>query len=132
MAQVLRSNYLLILGCIGASLWTWSLLPNSPSFVEQNLVFSYNNLQAGRLWTLVTTLFVHGSPIHLLGNMMFLFVLANTMEKTIGAHAHMVVFCTRGLTTFLLSMRFFPGDTGMIGASAAIFPLATSVMLTGP
>ena len=132
MAQVLRSNYLLILGCIGASLWTWSLLPNSPSFVEQNLVFSYNNLQAGRLWTLVTALFVHGSPIHLLGNMIFLFVFGNTLEKTIGSHAHMVVFFTGGLTAFLLSIPFFPADTGMIEASAAIFTLAAAVMLTRP
>src|SRR6266446_3387008 len=132
MAQVLRSNYLLILGCIGASLWTWSLLPNSPSFVEQNLVFSSDNLQAGRLWTLVTALFVHGSPIHLLGNMIFLFVFGNTLEKTIGSHAHMVVFFTGGLTAFLLSIPFFPADTGMIGASAAIFTLAAAVMLTRP
>src|SRR5881296_2028477 len=97
MAQVLSSNYLLILGCIGASLWTWSLLPNSPSFVEQNLVFSYNNLQAGRLWTLVTALFVHGSPIHLLGNMIFLFVFGNTLEKTIGSHARLLHRRTYGI-----------------------------------
>src|SRR3989442_4830226 len=118
MAQVLRSNYLLILGCIGASLWTWSLLPNSPSFVEQNLVFSYDNLQAGRLWTLVNALFVHGSPIHLLGNMIFLFVYDNTLEKTIGSHAHIAVFSIHGPTAFMLSIPFFTADTRMIGTSA--------------
>ena len=104
----------------------------SPVFVEQNLVFSYNNLEAGRFWTLLTAIFVHGSPIHLLGNMLFLFVFGNTLEKTVGSHAHLVVFFTGGLTAFLLSIPFFPANTGMIGASAAIFTLAAAVMLTRP
>src|SRR5437870_6850707 len=108
MAQVLRINYLLLLGCIGASLWTWSLLPNSPSFVVQNLVFSYDNLQAGRLWSLVTALFVHGSPLPLLANMLFLFVFGITLEKIVGSPAHMVVFFAGRLTAFLFSIPFFP------------------------
>ena len=128
----MKSNYLLILGCVGASLWTWSLTQQSPMFVQQNLVFSYDNLEAGRFWTLVTALFVHGSIIHLAGNMLFLFVFGNTFEKTVGSHAHLVVFFTGGLTAFLLSIPFFPADTGMIGASAAIFTLAAAVMLTRP
>ncbi len=130
----MKANYLLILGCVGASLWTWNLLGNNGSqgFVDQNLVFSYDNLQAGRFWTLVTAIFVHGSPVHLLGNMLFLFVFGNTLEKQIGSNAHLVVFFTGGLTAFLLSVPFFPPNEGMIGASAAIFTLAAAVMLTRP
>jgi membrane associated rhomboid family serine protease len=125
----LRVNYLLILGCIAASLWAWN---QDTSFVDQNLVFSQNNLLAGRVWTIFTAIFVHASPIHLFGNMLFLFVFGNTLEKMIGRNNHLLVFFLGGFTAFLLSMFFFSPDTGMLGASAAIFTLAACVMLMKP
>jgi membrane associated rhomboid family serine protease len=125
----LRVNYLLILGCIAASLWAWN---QDTSFVDQNLVFSQNNLLAGRVWTIFTAIFVHASPLHLFGNMLFLFVFGNTLEKMIGRNNHLLVFFLGGFTAFLLSMFFFSPDTGMLGASAAIFTLAACVMLMKP
>jgi membrane associated rhomboid family serine protease len=119
----------LILGCIAASLWAWN---QDPNFVGQNLVFSQDNLLAGRVWTLFTALFVHASPLHLFGNMLFLFVFGNTLEKMIGRNYHLIVFFLGGFTAFLLSMPFFTPDTGMLGASAAIFTLAACVMLMKP
>ncbi len=103
-----------------------------PVFAEQNLIFSYDNLVAGRVWTLVTALFVHASPLHLFGNMIFLFVFGNTLEKMIGRNSHLLVFFVGGFTAFLLSLPFFPPDTGMLGASAAIFTIAACVMLMRP
>ena len=125
----MKVNYLLILGCIAASLWTWN---QDPSFVDANLVFSQNKLLAGKVWTLVTALFVHASPLHLFGNMLFLFVFGNTLEKMIGRNYHLLVFFLGGFTAFLLSMPFFSPDTGMLGASAAIFTLAACIMLMKP
>ncbi len=125
----MRINYLLILGCVAASLWAWN---QDPGFVDQNLVFSQDNLLAGRVWTLFTALFVHASPVHLFGNMLFLFVFGNTLEKMIGRNNHLFVFFLGGFTAFLLSMPFFTPDTGMLGASAAIFTLAACVMLMKP
>ncbi len=127
----MRINYFLILGCTLASLWAWTQVTD-PVFVEENLVFSYNNLVAGRVWTLVIALFVHASPLHLFGNMLFLFVFGNTLEKMIGRDNHLLVFFVGGFTAFLLSLPFFPPDTGMLGASAAIFTLAGCVMLMKP
>ncbi len=100
--------------------------------MEQNLVFSYDNLVAGRVWTLVTALFVHASTLHLFGNMLFLFVFGNTLEKMIGRNNHLLVFFVGGFTAFLLSLPFFSHDTGMLGASAAIFTIAACVMLMKP
>lgn len=127
----MRINYLLILSCIGASFWAWTRVTD-PVFVEQNLVFSYDNLVAGRVWTLVTALFIHASTLHLFGNMLFLFVFGNTLEKMIGRNYHLLVFFVGGFTAFLLSLPFFSHDTGMLGASAAIFTLAACVMLMKP
>ena len=129
----LRVNYLLILACVGLSLWAWQ--PSvDPNFLDTNFVFSWNNLLAGRVWTLVTALFLHASPEHLFGNMLFLFVFGNTLEKMVGKDYYLAVFFIGGFTSFLLppALGIYPPDTGMLGASAAIFTLAACVMLMNP
>jgi membrane associated rhomboid family serine protease len=126
----LRVNYLLILGCVGLSLWAWQ---QDPNFIDTNFVFSWNKLLVAP-WTLVTALFLHASPAHLFGNMLFLFVFGNTLEKMIGREYHLMVFFVGGFTSFLLppALGIYAPDTGMLGASAAIFTLAACVMLMNP
>ena len=75
-ANSLKTNSLLILACLAASLWAWQ---QEPAFAQNNLIFSLNNLEKGRIWTLVAALFVHANVFHLIGNMLFLFVFGNTL-----------------------------------------------------
>ena len=130
-----------MLGCIVASLYAWQVAstPSGEVWVEQNLVFSLNNflgigLSYPHPWTLFTALFVHASVAHLLGNLPFLFVFGNTLEKMIGRNNHLLVFFLGGFTAFLLPplLGIYSPDTGMLGASAAIFTLAACVMLMSP
>ena len=86
---------------------------------------SFANLEKGRVLTLVAALFVHANVLHLVGNMLFLFVFGNTLEKTVGPGKYLMVFFTGGILSFILSLPFMPHGTGMLGASAAIFSLAT-------
>jgi rhomboid family protein len=125
----LKTNTLLILACISASLWAWQ---QDPAFAEKNLIFSLSNLEKGRVWTLVAALFVHANVLHLFGNMLFLFVFGNTLEKTVGPRKLLAVFFTGGLVSFIVGVAFMPRGTGMLGASAAIFALAGCVMLVRP
>ena len=83
---------------------------------------------------MVTALFVHANPTHLFGNMLFLFVFGNTLEKMIGRNRHLLVFFLGGVLAFLLPtvLGIYPSYTGMLGASAAIFTLAAIVMLMSP
>src|SRR5919109_5484826 len=132
----MRINWFLMLACVVASLYAWQVAstPEGQNWADQNLVFSLNNLLAGRVWTLVTALFVHASIQHLLGNLPFLFVFGNTLEKMIGRNNHLLVFFLGGFTSFLLPPIFgiYSPDIGMLGASAAIFTLAACVMLMSP
>jgi len=132
----LRINWFLMLGCVVASLYAWQAAstPTGEVWVEQNLVFSLNNFYAGRVWTIFTALFVHASIPHLLGNLPFLFVFGNTLEKMIGRNNHLLVFFLGGFTSFLLPplLGIYAPDTLMLGASAAIFTLAACVMLMSP
>lgn len=125
----MRTNLLLILACIAASLWAWQ---QEPAFAERNLIFTLGNLENGRPWTLITALFIHANVLHLFGNMIFLFVFGSTLEKTVGAPTLLIIFFLGGLTSFILGPVFLPHETGMLGASAAIFALAGCVMLVNP
>jgi membrane associated rhomboid family serine protease len=125
----LKTNTLLILACIAASLWAWQ---QDPAFAEKNLIFSVANLEKGRVWTPVAALFVHANVLHLFGNMLFLFVFGRTLEKTVGPRKLLAVFFTGGLVSFVVGIGFMPRGTGMLGASAAIFALAACVMLVRP
>jgi membrane associated rhomboid family serine protease len=125
----LRINSVLIFACIAASFWAWQ---QEPKFAQQNLLFSFNNLIHGRLWTLLTALFVHGSVLHLFGNMLFLFVFGGTLQASVGSGRYLMVFLAGGLAGFVFSLPFVAPDAGMVGASAAIFTIAACVMLVRP
>ena len=85
-----------------------------------------------RLWTLVTALFLHAGLIHLVGNMLFLFVLGRTLEGEVGASRFLAVFFVGGVLSFILSVPFYKSDAIMVGASAAIFSVASAAMLIKP
>jgi membrane associated rhomboid family serine protease len=89
-------------------------------------------MQEGRLWTLVTAIFVHASLLHLAGNMVFLYVFGNTLESVADAKRMLTAFFLGGILSFPLSLPFFPADATFVGASAAIFTLTAVVMLLKP
>ena len=60
----MRATNILILLCVLVSLYSWTA---DPLMVERNLVFSLTNVEEGRLWTIITAIFVHANLIHLLG-----------------------------------------------------------------
>jgi membrane associated rhomboid family serine protease len=125
----LRKINFVIITCVLVSLVLWLL--NSDTLVEY-LAFSGVNLLNGRVWTLVTSLFLHADILHLAGNMLFLYIFGNTLEEEIGAAKTLGVFFIGGIVTFPLSLLFYDWKTPLIGASAAIFTLAAVVMLIKP
>lgn len=129
----MRATNVLIILCFLASLYAWYLGSQNPELVQEYLAFSLKNLEAGRIWTLVTGIFVHANLVHLLGNMIFLYVFGNTLESISNNSKRMLIaFFLGGLLSFLLSVPFFPPDTTFVGASAAIFTLTAVVMLMKP
>jgi membrane associated rhomboid family serine protease len=98
----------------------------------QHLAFSGENLRGGKIWTLITGLFLHGDLLHLFGNMMFLYVFGNTLEDVLDADKTLFAFFLGGVMSFLLSAFFYDPEVPLIGASAAIFTLAAVAMLVKP
>ena len=110
----------------------WLLGPVAYDVILRYLAFSRENLLQGRMWTVFTALFLHGDLFHLAGNMIFLFVFGNTLEKELKSSRTLAAFFTGGILSFLLGIFFYDPATSMIGASAAIFTLAAIVMLVKP
>jgi len=111
---------ILILLSVAFSFYAW--------LTQNNLAFSAYALMHGGFYTLLTGIFVHANPIHLVGNMLFLYVFGNGLEDEVGDKRTAYVFFTGGLLSFILSIPFYPGAQ-MVGASAAIFSVMAALLL---
>ncbi len=80
----------------------------------------------GELWRLVTPMFLHGSPDHLIGNMIALYVLGMACEHALGSKRMLGLYLLSGLAASLLSVALNPGPS--VGASGAIFGLMGAVI----
>ena len=120
---------MLIILCVFISLFYWLV---DSTIVDQFLVFRASDFLTGKVWTVITALFIHVNFLHLIGNTLFLFVFGNTLENTLGARKMVLTFFIGGISSFILSSFFYGIDVSMAGASAAIFTLAAVVMLIKP
>jgi membrane associated rhomboid family serine protease len=79
------------------------------------------------IWTVLTYMFVHGSGMHILFNMLGLLVFGPPLEQRIGSWEFLTYYLVTGLLTGLFSvfLAFLFGWTGMLlmGASGAIYAL---------
>lgn len=121
---------LIIIACIVVSVVFWVADPSESS--AKYLAFSTVNLLKGRVWTLVTALFLHADILHLAGNMIFLFAFGNALEKEVGAGKTFLAFFAGGILALLLGVFFYNPYVLLVGASAAIFTLTAVVMLVKP
>jgi len=126
-----KTNWIILL-CVVSSMLYWGLSSDEDEFFLGYLAFSGENLLLGRVWTPVTGLFLHSGLLHLGGNMIFLFVFGNTLEEELRWKKTLAAFFVGGTLSFILSIFFYDPETPMMGASAAIFTLASVVMLVKP
>ena len=71
--------------------------------------------------TILTSWFVHGDPLHLAGNVWFLWLFGATLEGRLGASRFLLLYVTCGLVAASLQILAAPESTvPMIGASGAI------------
>jgi rhomboid protease GluP len=105
--------------------------------ILSNFGLSLQNILQGRLWVLITSVFLHASPEHLLLNMIALYVFGRTVELHLGKRKFLLSFFASALIAdmFVVSSSLIgitPIDIPTIGASAAIFGLMGVAMVTKP
>ncbi len=79
------------------------------------------NQEQSRLTSLITHQFMHGSLMHLLGNMLFLFIFANNVEDRLGRVRFLPFYLLCGIIAAIGQIMLTPNSTSLlIGASGAI------------
>lgn len=84
-------------------------------------------------FTLVSSMFLHGGWMHLIGNMWFLWIFGNNIEDVLGHGRFMVFYILAGLGAALAQILADPGSViPMVGASGAISGILGAYILLFP
>jgi membrane associated rhomboid family serine protease len=91
-------------------------------------------LVEGPRWNaLFTSMFMHGGWMHLLGNMLFLWVFGNNIEDSMGHLRFLVFYLVCGLAATFTHIYFSPASNlPMVGASGAISGIMGAYILLYP
>ncbi len=91
-----------------------------------NVVYVWGQVNAfvfeGAYWQLITSMFIHASVFHLVGNMLFLLIFGLRGEEMFSLPEYLAIYLLGGLAGNLLSLLFGPYFIS-VGASGAIFAL---------
>jgi len=83
----------------------------------------------GRWWTIFTGIYLHGSILHILFNVLWIRQLGPAVEQLFGPARLMVIFTVAGAAGFLVSN--WVGYPVTIGASGAVFGLLGAIVAFG-
>jgi membrane associated rhomboid family serine protease len=76
---------------------------------------------APRLSSLFTAMFLHGGFMHLFGNMLFLWIYGDNVERRLGVLPYLFAYLATGVVATLSHALVFPSsDMPLVGASGAI------------
>lgn len=80
------------------------------------------NIESGaRFETLLTSMFLHGGWMHLIGNMIYMWIFADNIEATVGSLTFVIFYLLGGLAAGLCHIYFNGGSTvPAVGASGAL------------
>jgi membrane associated rhomboid family serine protease len=88
-------------------------------YIEHNFIMIPDQIIHGQqLYTLLTSMFMHAGWLHLLGNMLYLFVFGDNIEDVFGHAGYLTFFLLSGLAaaaTQILATLFAPTISSLIG-----------------
>lgn len=134
---------ILIVACVLIFMWQLSLGKNGQTAVYifgaiPALIFGFKSLppEAALIpaWaTAFTSMFLHGGWMHLLGNMLYLWIFGNNIEDAMGKKRFIVFYLLCGLAALFANALPDPQSTiPMIGASGAISGVLGAYLLLFP
>jgi membrane associated rhomboid family serine protease len=122
-------NYLLISICGVVFIFELSLGERIESFVHTfgvvpshvSAMFTERYFSPRAALPLVTSMFLHGGWLHLIGNMLYLYIFGDNVEDRLGHFAYLVFYLVCGIGSALIEV-YFHASSGvpLIGASGAI------------
>jgi len=96
---------------------------------QRELIYRENNPAL----TILYSMFMHGSLMHLLGNMLFLWIFGNNIEDRLGSFLYLLFYLACGVGASLMHVLFHPGSLiPVIGASGAVSGVMGAYLLLFP
>lgn len=114
-----------------ALVYTFGLIP-----AREQLLFARHGISLGQaILPMFTSMFLHGGWLHLLGNMLFLWVFGGAVEEALGHFPYLIFYLTCGVGSALVHTIFNLGSkvptvgasgaiSGVMGAFIVLFPRA--------
>ncbi len=137
-------TYLLIAANLGIFFYEVSLGESLPPFLERYALiparFLGGALSFREILTPVTAMFLHGGWMHVLGNMLYLYIFGDNVEDTLGHGRFLLFYLACGVASFAVQTGFQPISSvpnlgasgaiaGVLGAYIFLFPRARVVTL---
>ncbi|MBN1541822.1 rhomboid family intramembrane serine protease [candidate division KSB1 bacterium] len=95
--------------------------PEAQVFIERYGAVPALLIRGQHLWSVLTSMFLHGGLLHLLGNMLYLWIFGDNIEQICGRLRFVFFYLLCGVFAFLSHFIFDPTSSiPMVGASGAI------------
>jgi len=128
-------NLFIILLCI--AVWIYEITLPPP--LLDAFIYTYGFVPAEfweRPWTLITHMFLHGGWLHIIGNMLYLWVFGDNVEDRLGHFKYVLFYISGGIFAALLqgfvALMFGNPYIPLIGASGAISAVLGAYMYYFP
>jgi len=136
-------SYTIIVACVLVFLWQVSLGANQQAAVYSLGLIPAVLLQGAALppefdlvppvATVFTSMFLHGGWLHLIGNMLYMWIFADNIEDAMGHGRFIAFYLLCGIAAALAQALPAPGsEIPMIGASGAISGVLGAYLLLHP
>lgn len=84
-------------------------------------------------YSVITYMFLHGGLMHLVSNMLILWVFGDNIEQTLGRYAYLGFYIFGGIAAGLLHATTQAGsDAPLVGASGAVSAISAAYLLIYP
>lgn len=118
---------------IGIFIKELSLGSNLHQFIQQYALIPSNIAHGYGYITLITSMFIHGGFLHVLGNMLYLWIFGNNIEDTLGHFKFVLFYILSGLGGALGQIIVSPNSQiPIIGASGAVAGILAAYLIMFP
>ncbi|MEQ1753076.1 MAG: rhomboid family intramembrane serine protease [Micropepsaceae bacterium] len=108
-------------------------LTQGNAFVAQWSAVPADIMQGRHLETLLTSMFLHGGWMHIIGNMVFLWAFAPPIEEGMGSGRFILFYLLGGIAAMATQMWVAPDSTvPALGASGAVAAVMGAYLVTYP
>ncbi len=113
---------------MGKVIMAYGLIPYSMTYDLKVM-----DVGAGTFFPLLTSMFLHGGWLHLIGNMLFLYIFGDNVEDRFGHIKYFFFYIIAGVAAALTQVFIFPqSEVPMVGASGAIAGVLGSYVFMFP